>query len=139
MKYTMKKCVLTKYPKYSTIYSAHLPKSVIYLGCFKKQLSSHVHCPCLDTLFLPFCGSFLPRHCCTPIYRLFFFTQISALLFQLLRQNQTTGGCHLIYAFCTSKCYITIYVQDQQFDVGIKKAKLCRSHQRLFLTFPACF
>ena len=48
----------------------------------KKKTLSHVHCPCLDTLFLPFCGSFLQRHCCSQIYRLFLFT-----LFQLRRQN----------------------------------------------------
>ena len=34
-----KKCVLTKYPRYFTIYSAFLPKSVICLGCFRKKLS----------------------------------------------------------------------------------------------------
>ena len=37
--HTMKKCVLTKYPRYFTIYSAFLPKSVICLGCFRKKLS----------------------------------------------------------------------------------------------------
>ena len=34
------------YPtKYPTIYSAHLPNSVNYLGHFWKKSSSHVHCP----------------------------------------------------------------------------------------------
>ena len=33
-----KKCGLTKYPRYFTIYSAFLPKSVICLGCFRKKL-----------------------------------------------------------------------------------------------------
>ena len=33
------------YHKYLTIHSAHLPKSVNYLGYFWKKLSSYVHCP----------------------------------------------------------------------------------------------
>ena len=41
-----------KYPKYPTIYSAHLPKSANCLGYLGKKSSSHVHCPCFYTYIL---------------------------------------------------------------------------------------